>query len=47
MESVYEFLKSLNIINSDTLVVAVSYGPDSMALLNVIKKIFFSIIKNI
>ena len=41
MESVYEFLKSLNIINSDTLVVAVSYGPDSMTLLNVIKKIFF------
>lgn len=41
MESVYEFLKSLNIINYDTLVVAVSYGPDSMTLLNVIKKIFF------
>lgn len=41
MESVYNFLNSLNIVNSDTLVVAVSYGPDSMALLNVIKNIFF------
>lgn len=40
MESVYNFLNSLNIVNSDTLVVAVSFGPDSMALLNVIKNMF-------
>lgn len=37
MREVYNFLDSLCIEKNDTLVVAVSYGPDSMFLLNLIK----------
>lgn len=40
MQLVDEYLKTLNINNSDNLVVAVSFGPDSMALLNIIKTSF-------
>ena len=38
MKDVYTFLKSLKIKDDDTLVVAVSYGPDSMFLLHLLKK---------
>lgn len=38
MDSVNEFLKTLNINKNDTLIVAVSFGPDSMALLDIISK---------
>ena len=37
MTEVYKFLDSLHIDKKDTLVVAVSYGPDSMFLLNLLK----------
>lgn len=37
MKDVYTFLDSLNIKHEDTLVVAVSYGPDSMFLLDLLK----------
>lgn len=37
MKEVYEFLDGLN-LNSQTLVVGVSYGPDSMFLLNLLKE---------
>lgn len=37
MRKVYNFLDSLCIEKNDTLVVAVSYGPDSMFLLNLLK----------
>ncbi len=40
MDSVNEFLKTLNINKNDTLIVAVSFGPDSMALLNIIKRVY-------
>lgn len=38
MDSVNEFLKTLNINGNDTLIIAVSFGPDSMALLDIISK---------
>ncbi len=38
MVLVNKFLKTLNINKSDVLIVAVSYGPDSMALLDIIGK---------
>lgn len=41
MKEVYQFLSSLNIKDSDVLIVAVSYGSDSMALLDIIKKTYF------
>ncbi len=40
MKSVYEFLENLKISKSETLIVAVSYGPDSMALLDIINKVY-------
>lgn len=40
MDEVYSFLKTLSIKKKDALIVAVSYGPDSMFLLNLIKKIY-------
>lgn len=42
MDLVYEFLRTLNINKSEPLIVAVSYGPDSMALLDVISKNYSS-----
>lgn len=40
MNEVNKFLLSLNINDAEPLIVGVSYGPDSMALLNVIKKTY-------
>lgn len=37
MWKVYNFLDSLNITNSDTLIIGVSFGPDSMFLLDLLK----------
>ena len=37
MKDVYKFLDSLNISKEEPLVVAVSYGPDSMFLLSLLK----------
>ena len=37
MNEVYNFLKSLNIAKEDTLIVGVSFGPDSMFLLDLLK----------
>ncbi len=42
MTEVYKFLDSLHIDKKDTLVVAVSYGPDSMFLLNLLKNKYMS-----
>lgn len=42
MEFVYNFLSSLGVIEKEPLIVAVSYGPDSMALLDIIKKMYFN-----
>lgn len=40
MKDVLKFLDSLNIEKDSKLIVAVSYGPDSMALLNILKNKF-------
>ena len=40
MESVYDFLENLSISSSKTLIVGVSYGPDSMALLDILCKYY-------
>ena len=40
MDLVDEFLKTLNIKKNETLIVAVSYGPDSMALLHHLNKFY-------
>ena len=40
MQEVYNFLNSLNINKNDTLIVGVSYGPDSMFLLYLLKTYF-------
>lgn len=40
MKLVYDFLKNLNIVKEDNIIVAVSYGPDSMMLLDVIKNYY-------
>ncbi len=40
MNSVYNFLENLNINTSGSLIVAVSYGPDSMALLDILSKFY-------
>lgn len=40
MNEVYNFLDSLHIKNEEPLVVAVSYGPDSMFLLDLIKRTY-------
>ena len=40
MDLVDEFLKTLNINKNETLIVAVSYGPDSMALLHHLNKFY-------
>ena len=37
MDKVYDFLNSFNISDKDSLIVAVSYGPDSMFLLDLLK----------
>ena len=37
MKDVYKFLDSLHIKKEDIITVAVSYGPDSMFLLNLLK----------
>ena len=37
MKEVYTFLDSLNIKKTDTLIIGVSFGPDSMFLLNLLK----------
>lgn len=40
MKSVYDFLENLNISKNDNIIVAVSFGPDSMMLLDVIKNFY-------
>lgn len=40
MKEVYHFLDTLNIEENDVLIVGVSYGPDSMFLLNLLKNRF-------
>lgn len=40
MKSVYDFLENLNICENDSIIVAVSFGPDSMMLLDVIKNFY-------
>ena len=40
MTEVYKFLKSLYINEKEPLVIAVSYGPDSMFLLDLLKKMY-------
>ena len=40
MKLVYNFLENLEIKKSDNIIVAVSYGPDSMMLLDVIKNFY-------
>ena len=40
MDLVYNFLDTLSINENDNIIVAVSYGPDSMALLDIIKNHF-------
>lgn len=40
MESMYNFLKNLNITKEEKLIVAVSFGPDSMALLDILNKYY-------
>ncbi len=40
MNEVYKFLDSLNIRKSEPLIIGVSYGPDSMFLLNLIKTLY-------
>ena len=40
MKFVYNFLENLNINKEDNIIVAVSYGPDSMMLLDVIKNFY-------
>ena len=40
MELIYEFLSKLNIKADETLVVGVSFGPDSMYLLYLLKEYF-------
>ncbi len=40
MNEVYKFLNSLNIKNTESLIIGVSYGPDSMFLLNLIKTLY-------
>ena len=40
MKLVYDFLEKLNIKKQDNIIVAVSYGPDSMMLLDVIKNFY-------
>ena len=40
MDEVQTFLSKLNINKNDSLVVAVSFGPDSMFLLNLLKKMY-------
>jgi len=40
MESIYNFLKKLNIKKEEKLIVAVSFGPDSMALLDILNKYY-------
>ena len=37
MKEVYNFLDSLNITNGDILIIGVSFGPDSMFLLDLLK----------
>ena len=38
MNDIYKFLKSLDIYEDDKVVLACSYGPDSMALLDILIK---------
>lgn len=40
MKSVYDFLENLNIGEKDNIIVAVSFGPDSMMLLDVIRTFY-------
>ena len=40
MKSVYDFLENLNIKKNDNIIVAVSFGPDSMMLLDVIRNYY-------
>lgn len=40
MNEVYKFLDSLNIKNTEPLIIGVSYGPDSMFLLDLIKTLY-------
>ena len=40
MELIYDFLCKLNIKDDDVLVVGVSFGPDSMYLLYLLKQYF-------
>lgn len=44
MNDIYKFLKSLDIYEDDKVVLACSYGPDSMALLDILIKLNFDVI---
>ena len=44
MEDVIKYIKSLNIYEDDNVVLACSYGPDSMCLLDILKKLNINVI---
>lgn len=44
MNDIYKFLKSLDIYEDDKVVLACSYGPDSMALLDILIKLNFDVV---
>ncbi len=44
MNEIYRFLKSLDIYEDDKVVLACSYGPDSMALLDILIKLKFDVV---
>ena len=44
MKKTMNFIESLNIYENDYVVLACSYGPDSMVLLDLLKKFHFKIV---
>lgn len=44
MDDVISFLKNLDVYEDDNVVLACSYGPDSMVLLDILKKMNFNVI---